>query len=528
MQPTMISSPQYPSYRRQQILFYYGIYRLMLGSALAVLALLPLETMMALPHLSADSFFYATLSYVIICIIGLIVTVRGQMGSTSTLVLLLTDVLLQSLILNYLGGVGTGFGNLMIVSVAIGSLLLPLRQSLLVAAMAASGAVYTEMLSVNTLKEDNLLQAALLGVAFFAVTLLLQYLTSRVRSTEQLARAQADTILDLRQLNELIVQRMRTGIIVTTWEGAIRLMNDAAKDLLGTTEKRAFWLSQPVQRRLEAWQAEPTERTEPLQMDKDHPLVQLNFAPLQNSPQCDLIIFVEDTGKVQQQAQHLKLASLGRLTASIAHEIRNPLGAISHASQLLAENPALNEGDQRLLSIVRSHSNRINIIISNILDMSRQQNLQLEPVSLRDFIEDCLDEYRQGHVKSDDVQIKGEPDIQVRIDPKRMMQVVINLVDNGLRYSELRTGSRKVLIHIGKLADTEQPFMDIRDFGPGISEDQAKHLFEPFYTTEASGTGLGLYIAKELSEANRARLFYTGNENGACFRILFAHAAVQE
>ncbi|WP_051207626.1 sensor histidine kinase [Saccharospirillum impatiens] len=524
----MIFSPQYPSYRRQQILFYFGIYRLMLASALSVLALMPLDTMMTLPRLSADSFLYAALTYVIICIIGLVVTVRGQMGSTPTVVLLLTDILMQSLILHYLGGVGTGFGNLMIVSVAIGSLLLRFQHSLLVAAMAASGAVYTEILSVNTLGEDNLLQAALLGVAFFAVTLLLQYLTSRVRTTEQLARAQADTILDLRHLNELIVQRMRTGIIVTTWEGAIRLMNDAAKDLLGMTEKRAFWLPPPVQERLENWQAEPAERTDPLQMDKDHPLVQLNFAPLQDSPKCDLIIFIEDTGRVQQQAQHLKLASLGRLTASIAHEIRNPLGAISHAAQLLAENDSLDEGDQRLLGIVRNHSNRINTIINNILDMSRQLNLQLEPVYLREFLDECLGEYCQGHIKSDNIKITGDPDIRVRVDPKRMMQVVINLVDNGLRYSELRTGSRKVAIELGTLADTEQPYMDIKDYGPGIAEDQLKHLFEPFYTTEATGTGLGLYIAKELSEANRARLFYTGDENGACFRILFAHAAVQE
>ncbi|MEX0624495.1 MAG: HAMP domain-containing sensor histidine kinase [Saccharospirillum sp.] len=523
----MIFSPQYPSYRRQQILFYYGIYRLMLASALSVLALMPLETMMALPRLSADSFLYAALAYVIICIIGLVVTVSGQMGSIPTVVLLLTDILMQSLILHYLGGVETGFGNLMIVSVAIGSLLLRFQHSMLVAAMAASGAVYTEMFSVNTLGGDNLLQAALLGVAFFAVTLLLQYLISRVRSTEQLARAQADTILDLRHLNELIVQRMRTGIIVTTWEGSIRLMNHAAREQLGL-EQPTFWLPRDMQKRMDTWQQEPGKRTEPLQMGKDRPLVQLNFAPLQDSPKCDLIIFVEDTVRVQQQAQHLKLASLGRLTASIAHEIRNPLGAISHAAQLLAENPALDEADQRLLSIVRNHSNRINTIINDIMDMSRQPTVQLEPVILRDFLDTCIAEYRQGQAKPNDIQVRGDPASWVRIDPKRMMQVVINLVDNGLRYSELRTGARKVTIRFGTLADTGQSYMDIRDYGPGIDKDQINHLFEPFYTTDASGSGLGLYIAKELSEANRARLFYTGDSNGGCFRILFAHTALQE
>jgi len=524
----MIFSPQYPSYRRQQILFFYGIYRLMLASALSVLALLPDQVMPALPGLNPESFLYASLAYVIICIIGLVVTVRGQLSGTPTLVLLLTDLMMQSLILHYWGGVGTGFGNLMIVSVAIGSLLLPLQQSLLVAAVAASGAVYTEILAAGGEGDRALFQAALLGLAFFAITLLLQYLTSRVRSTEQLAKAQADTILDLRHLNELIVQRMRTGIIVTTWEGAIRLMNDAARDMLGMTEQRAFWLPHPIQQRLEKWQAEPAIRPEPLQMDNDHPQVQINFAPLQDSPQCDLILFIEDTGRMQQQAQHLKLASLGRLTASIAHEIRNPLGAISHAAQLLDEAKGLEDGDRRLLEIINNHTHRINDIINNILRLSRREGIETVEWSLTDFVEQCLTEYRQGRPNTDTIETKGNDVVRVRIDANRMKQVLHNLVDNGLRYSELQTGSRFLRLEWGTLPDTEQPYLDVQDKGPGIPPEQAKHLFEPFYTTESTGTGLGLYIAKELSEANRARLFYVDRPEGACFRIVFAHAAVQE
>lgn len=524
----MIFSPQYPSYRRHQILFFYGIYRLMLASALTVLALLPEQIMPVLPRLNADSFLYASLAYVIICIIGLVITVRGQLGGTQTLILLLTDLMMQALILHYWGGVATGFGNLMIVSVGIGSLLLPLQQSLLVAAVAASGAVYTELIGDAGRSQGSLVQAALLGVAFFAVTLILQYLTSRVRSTEQLARAQADTILDLRHLNELIVQRMRTGIIVVTWDGAIRLMNDAARDLLGMTEQRVFWLPQPLQTRLEAWQAEPGIRPEPLQMDSDHPQVQVNFAPLQEAPNCDLILFVEDTGRMQQQAQHLKLASLGRLTASIAHEIRNPLGAISHAAQLLDESEHLDGTDRRMLEIIHHHSGRIDTIINTILRLSRREGLETEEWNLRDFINLSLAEYRQGQSKKDQVKIIGKEDVRVRINPSRMKQVLHNLIDNGLRYSELQTGSRFLLIKTGILSDTRQPYLDIQDQGPGIPADQVKNLFEPFYTTESTGTGLGLYIAKELSEANRARLFYVHRAKGACFRIVFAHAAVQE
>lgn len=500
----------------------------MLASALSVLALMPDQVMPALPGLNPASFLYASLSYVIICIIGLVVTVRGQLSGTPTLVLLLTDLMMQSLILHYWGGVGTGFGNLMIVSVAIGSLLLPLQQSLLVAAVAASGAVYTEILATGTDGEQALFQAALLGVAFFAITLLLQYLTSRVRSTEQLAKAQADTILDLRHLNELIVQRMRTGIIVSTWEGAIRLMNDAARDMLGMTEQRAFWLPYPIQQRLEAWQQNPGVRPEPLQMDSDHPEVQINFAPLQETPHCDLILFVEDTGRMQQQAQHLKLASLGRLTASIAHEIRNPLGAISHAAQLLDEAPGLEQGDRRLLSIINNHSQRINDIINTILRLSRREAFETQEWALNDFVDQCLSQYHSGAEHNYEIERHGDDNVLVRIDAKRMTQVLHNLIDNGLRYSELQTGSRFVRLEWGTLSDTEQPYLDVQDKGPGIPPEQAKNLFEPFYTTESSGTGLGLYIAKELSEANRARLFYIDRPEGACFRLVFAHAAVQE
>lgn len=524
----MIFSNQYPSYRRQQILLTYGIYRLILASVLVVLALLPLESTPLMFGVSGDSFLYATLAYIVLCILGLVVTASGQLGAPQTVILLLTDLMLQSLILHFWGGVGTGFGNLMLISVGVGSLLLPLQPSLLLAAVAASGAVYTEIFSESDIGDGNLFQAAMLGLAFFALTLVLQYLTSRVRSTEQLARVQADTILDLRHLNELIVQRMRTGIIVVSWQGSIRLINDAARDLLGMSEKRAFWLPAPIQQRLDSWKSQPGLRPEPLQMDAEHPEVQVNFANLQDTPQCDLILFVEDTGRVQQQAQHLKLASLGRLTASIAHEIRNPLGAISHAGQLLAESEHLSKSDRRLLEIIENHSLRINNIINTILNLSRKEDFESDVLNLSGFIKHCLEEYRQGQTRDCDVIIRGSDKISVRIDANRMKQVLHNLIENGLRYSEVETGTRQLSLEMGILDDTEQPYLDVKDAGPGVPEDQIPNLFEPFYTTESSGTGLGLYIAKELCEANRARLFYVKQPKGACFRIVFAHAAVQE
>jgi len=518
----------HPSYRAQQLLFGFGIFRLILATVLCVLAFLPDAARVVLPSINQDSLQLATLAYLILTVLGMLLTVNEQLSKTPVSVLLITDILLLMLIMRYSGGVDSGFGSLMLISVGIGALLLPFQQALLVAAIASSCVVYTEMLPLANTNNKDLLQAALLGVGYFSETIFIQYVSQRMKTTEQLARAQADTILDLRHLNELIVQRMRTGIIVITNEGAIRLLNDAARDLLNVTEKRPFWLDKPIFERLELWKSNPLDAIEPYQVDSDHPQFNVSFAKLQPSDLSDIIIFLEDTGRMHQQAQQLKLASLGRLTASIAHEIRNPLGAISHAAQLLEEAPNLDTPDKRLLSIIHTHTQRVNNIIETILELSRRRPGQIEKITLSELIDQCMVE-REMHTKrnNDSIHIQSISNCSVEIDVNQIKQVLHNLVDNGLRYSEQHTEERNLYLSTGKLLDTEQFFLDIEDRGPGVPEDQIKNLFEPFYTTENSGTGLGLYIAKELCEANRLQLSYVQNRPGGCFRILFSHAISQ-
>jgi two-component system sensor histidine kinase PilS (NtrC family) len=262
---------------------------------------------------------------------------------------------------------------------------------------------------------------------------------------------------------------------------------------------------------------------EPYQADPDHPLVSINFAKLQETEFSDIIVFLEDTGRMHQQAQQLKLASLGRLTASIAHEIRNPLGAISHAAQLLEENPDLDKADTRLLDIIHNHSKRVNNIIETILELSRRRPSLIEQISIKDLIEQCLHERELQIEQGDVIQTIGLSEQCIEVDVNQIKQVLHNLLDNGLRYSEQQTGKRLVKIESGQLADTNQDYIDIEDAGPGVPSDQVKNLFEPFYTTENSGTGLGLYIAKELCEANRLQLSYVEGRAGGCFRLIFSH-----
>ncbi|MFQ3228992.1 sensor histidine kinase [Reinekea sp.] len=523
-----VNQPQ-TYHRAQQLLFAFGIYRLILATALTVAAFIPKAISEVLPNASIESFQLAALAYLVLAVLGMLTTVNEQIGKTPIIVLLITDILIVMLITRYGGGVNSGFGNLLLISVGLGGILLPLQQSLLIAAVATSSLIYTELLHFNHSSDQELLQAALLGVGYFAESLFLQYATRRMQTTEQLARAQADTILDLRHLNELIVQRMRTGIIVITSEGAIRLVNDSARDFLGISEKRPFWLIKPLHQRLAAWKNDPTLEVDNYQHDSDHPLVQINFAKLQPSEDSDLILFIEDTGRVQQQAQHMKLASLGRLTASIAHEIRNPLGAISHAAQLLEEMTNLDPADKRLLDIIHTHTQRVNNIIETILELSRKRAKKIENIQLAHLIQGCLKERElQLNQSEDQIQLNIDPAITVSLDVNQIKQVLHNIIDNGLRYSEQKTGTPSLNILSGRLPDTDQIYLDIQDMGPGVPEEQIKLLFEPFYTTENTGTGLGLYIAKELCEANRLMLTYFNLSNGGCFRIIFSHTISQK
>ena len=241
-------------------------------------------------------------------------------------------------------------------------------------------------------------------------------------------------------------------------------------------------------------------------------------------PAGDVTIFIEDTGEIQQQAQQLKLASLGRLSAGIAHEIRNPLGAISHASQLLSESPNLDQGDQRLTDIIYDHCLRMNDVIENVLEMSRRAPATPVKLKLREQLCEFNDAYTNANQNAE-IEIDVEPpDTEIRMDPSQFHQVLTNLVQNGLRYSEEHSQCAYVRLQGGVDTISERPYLNIIDRGPGVDEAKVANLFEPFFTTEASGTGLGLYISRELCESNQARLSYSRHDDGGgCFRIIFAH-----
>jgi two-component system sensor histidine kinase PilS (NtrC family) len=235
------------------------------------------------------------------------------------------------------------------------------------------------------------------------------------------------------------------------------------------------------------------------------------------------LVFLEDSAAVTQRAQVIKLASLGRLAASIAHEVRNPLGAISHAGQLLAESPGLAEGDRRLTRIIGEQCQRVNAIVQSVMEIGRRRAPAPTTLRLGPWLGQFLDELaRDSGIEQADLVLEVEGDgPEVRMDPMQLHQVLHNLCENGRRHAR---GHPALRLRVGIQRETDRPYLDVCDSGPGVPEDSVQHLFEPFFTTDRGGTGLGLYIARELCEVNQASLNHLGaGEAGHCFRITFAH-----
>jgi len=241
----------------------------------------------------------------------------------------------------------------------------------------------------------------------------------------------------------------------------------------------------------------------------------------------DTLIALEDSSLVVQRLQQLKLAALGRMTASIAHEIRNPLSSIGHAAQLLQESPTVNPGDRRLGQIVHDNARRANKIITTVLELSRREGARPESLALRPWLEKFQREFLSDHRQyQPEIELVVEPpDLLVCFDPLHLHQVLWNLCNNACVHSTAKDGPARLRLTAGLGPADAVPFLDVHDEGPGISEADNSKIFEPFFTTKTQGTGLGLYISREICEANNAQLQYIRPvAGGSCFRITFAKA----
>ena len=244
------------------------------------------------------------------------------------------------------------------------------------------------------------------------------------------------------------------------------------------------------------------------------PQMAVRIVPVGRQRSAGAVIFLEDSTRIQNEARQMKLAALGRLTANIAHEIRNPLGAISHATELLQEEPASTDTAKRLITIIHDNTERLNRMVNDVLKLRRSDSVHREEFKVVDYLRVFVEQFCQIERISPEIfglELHAEP--RVVFDRSHLNQVMWNLCRNALRHCRREKGS--IRIAVNEVEEGATVKLDVIDDGPGVAPALRAQLFEPFFTTAAGGTGLGLYIAREVCEANDAKLDFVDAPQGA-------------
>ena len=442
------------------------------------------------------------------------------------------DIIAVTALLVTSGGASSGAGLLLIMPVTGVSLLLPPRIATTVAAVAALFVLGQQMMLWFSGLSDSsdLTQAGLLGGVILIAALAVAPLAGRLRESEALVRQRDLDLANLAELSQYIVERLRESLVVVDEQDRIRLINESARQILGgdaTANALVGEVSPRLLYLLAMWrQSAPVTDAvggNLLAVDGLRE-VRPHFAPLGNGNPPPVLIFLEDLTALDDRIHQTRLAALGRLSASIAHEIRNPVGAISHAAQLLGEDPNLSESSHRMTDIIRDNAERVSTIIGNVQQLARRETTRPERMPLGEWLADFTQEFLNtgGHEAGQLVAEVPDPELEVRVDPSHLRQILWNLCENAFRYS-VKIPDDSVEIRIGRLAGSNRPFLEVLDRGPGIDSTISDRIFEPFFTSRASGTGLGLFIARELAQCNRALLVYEPRTGGgSIFRIVFA------
>ena len=505
-------------------LYYFNLYRLVVGVAFVAVGVSG-GNFANLGQRSPGLFLVTSGVLAIMGLVSLITITRGRPGFTvQAYTQFYMDVVLITLLSSASGGITSGLHLLLLVSVAAGGVVLPGRMSLFFAALGTILALIEHTMSLLFFPavDGTYTHVGILGIALFSTSLVINFIATRLQHAEALAKRSVSDLVKLSKLNELVVARLDTGIVVVDQLGRIQLSNDRAKSLLNFTHASTLdEVNQTLKDKFAQWQRD-REEGPPIKLTSGGPNVALRFAPVSDQPDANVVIFLEDLSQTEQHAHQLKLAALGRLTSAVAHEIRNPLGAISHAGQLMHESDELDTANRRLVDIINQQSERLNAIIKSILGLGRPQ--QSESISIE--LDAWLRKFRSSFIATHDCKnhnLTMHPTgLRVHIDPDHLHQVLSNLCENAILHGgKGNGGATSVVVSGGHLQERGVPYLDIADDGPEIPTELRDKIFEPFFTTERKGTGLGLYLARELCQDNNAQLDYVGTPEGSRFRIQF-------
>ena len=500
---------------------YFNLYRLILAGLVLLAALLP-EGWVASLHLDYSlPFMVAALTYLAVVATGFLASIRWQHRFNFQLSLqVMTDVLAIGTWMLITGGVGSGVGTLMLVSLATASLVGRGRLVLFYAALATLATLGGQVFGVlvRDFEPASIVQAGILSAGFFATAILARLLGQHLMVNEELARQRGISLENQSRISQRVIERMQDGVLVVDSAGQVQRYNPMAADMLGVAPAPGARLAdycRPLAVALAHWETFAVAVTEFTPRTGGE--LRARFEQTTSSAG-EVLVFLEDLGRIQERAQQLKLAALGRLTASIAHEIRNPLSAIGHAGELLREERR-GAMQERLLKIMADNVARLNRIVADIVELGRRDRMQTEYLSLQDFCEQFVDSFTSFQsVAPEVVVIEAVSETGICFDRTHLHQVLWNLLDNAYRHGRKLPGSVCLRACIGQSKGLVE--LHVTDDGGGVTEADRGQIFEPFFTTHHLGTGLGLFIARELCEANGASLDLDSDAVGGHFILV--------
>jgi len=508
-------------------LLYYNFYRLIL--------MILLFSSTALEQVSfgrLDPFLFNMTNslYGILALISLSLFYLKKPSFQSQVVLqIFIDIFAITLFMFTSGGPSSGLGILLITVIVAGGLLTPGKIAYLYAAMATIAILSEQLYTYLNLgvQQVNFPNSGILGITLFASSFTMSMLSKRLSNTEALTKQQSEKLANLEALNTLVIKKMQSGVIILNHLSQIILINQAALTLLTLKKQKPLILLNKFSKKLTDYYQYFLNNTalsyHPILTLPNHNQLKLSFLKIGDPHENAVLIFLEDLSKQLKQAQALQLASLGRLTASIAHELRNPLSAISHAAQLLLETNNINPQNKRFADIIYNNTKRMNLIIKSVLTLSKEEKVQPKPLIITDFLKKFTQDFVNTHITRPKLSMHLEnTNLKLLVDPAHLQQILINLFENGLYHSMQQT--KKPLLTLTSQLNLKKNlyYIDVIDEGKGVPIDHQPYLFEPFFTTQQNGIGLGLYLAQQLSYYNNASITYTPTHSGKSrFRIIF-------
>jgi two-component system sensor histidine kinase PilS (NtrC family) len=510
-------------------LHFFNCYRLVIALVLLG-SVLPGDSVLQLGSHDRTLFIRVTIAYLLfgVACIALIYT-RWRFNVQIALQVVL-DIVFITVLIFASRGITSGLGLLLLTTLAGAALISRGRLALFFAALASIAVLLEHGYEVLVFQESatQFMQVGFLAIGYFATALVALSLSQLTRQNEEIAAQRAIDVANLSEVNRLVIRDMPDGVVVVDGTGVIRQVNTQAEAFLGALNKRdkreAVMLTDyapAIAAHLARWQAgtagvgSAMGSSYAASMDERHGL---RFVPVGSLPGAGTVIFLEDMTRVREQAQQMKLAAIGRLTSNIAHEIRNPLGSISHAAQLLQEEPESSPSMRRLLGIIHDNTQRLNRMVNDVLGLNRGQAAVLETFAVAAFVRQFVAEFADTEKADHSIfSIRADNALNVVFDRTHLNQILWNLCRNALRHCRGRGGS--VQINAQRMRGSRVVKLDVIDDGPGVPLPVRSGLFEPFVSSAPGGTGLGLYIARELCVTNGATLEYIESSAGAQFTL---------